>query len=99
MIKSASQIFPLSAICVAIYIATCSTTYALEKLDEEDLAESTGEEIALLPQDFSMRFNGASDTGSGVLDTGYIRLIPVGPVSADAQADGFKKADVYLYGL
>ena len=46
-----------------------------------------------------MRFNGASDTGSGVLDTGYIRLIPVGPVSADAQADGFKKADVYLYGL
>ena len=52
MIKSASQIFPLSAICVAIYIATCSTTYALEKLDEEDLAESTGEGIALLPQNF-----------------------------------------------
>lgn len=68
-------------------------------MNEDDLAASTGEGIALLPQEFSMRFNGADDDGVGTLDTGYVRLIPVGPVSATAQADGFEKADVYLYGL
>lgn len=99
MIKSASQIFPLSAICVAIYLASSTNAFALEKLNEDDLAASTGEGIALLPQEFSMRFNGADDDGVGTLDTGYVRLIPVGPVSATAQADGFEKADVYLYGL
>ncbi|MFC3902007.1 hypothetical protein SAMN05421749_101678 [Acinetobacter marinus] len=99
MIKRTTDLFQFSAIGFAVYVAMCSNVFALEKLEEEELAASTGEGIALIPQEFSMRFNGADDTGIGTLDTGYVRLIPVGPVTAEAKADGFEKADVYLYGF
>lgn len=68
----------LSALCIAI---ACVHTQALafenlEQLDDEMLAESTGEGIAFLPENFSIRMNGIDDTP----DTGYIRFIPVGPI-------------------
>ena len=78
--KRVSQFFQLSAMCVAVFGVTSSTAFALEKLDEEDLAESTGEGIAFLPTDFSLRFNGANEIGNVDADitdnsnpgTGYI---------------------------
>lgn len=68
---------------------------ALTPISEDELAASTGEGIALLPENFSMRFNGEDNS----LDNGYIRLIPVGPVSTSAAAKGYKRGDIYLYGF
>lgn len=107
----------LSALCIAI---ACVNTQALafenlEQLDDEMLAESTGEGIAFLPENFSVRMNGIDDTP----DTGYIRFIPVGPIQGknaagenyvystgmgdrevyDQSGQVIKKADIYLYGL
>ncbi len=111
--KRVSQFFQLSAMCVAVFVVTSSTAFALEKLDEEDLAESTGEGIAFLPTDFSLRFNGANEIGNVDADitdnsnpgTGYIHIIPVGPLSETIQNENATannktgKADVYIYGL
>ena len=111
--KRVSQFFQLSAMCVAVFAVTSSTAFALEKLDEEDLAESTGEGIAFLPTDFSLRFNGANEIGKVDADitdnsnpgTGYIHIIPVGPLSETIQNENATannktgKADVYIYGL
>lgn len=91
--KRNSHFFPFSAICVAVLAVASSSTFALEKLDENDLAESTGEGIAFLPTDFSMRFNGANalnNVNSNITDnsnpgTGYIHIIPVGPLSETIQ--------------
>ncbi|MDR9778986.1 hypothetical protein RJJ65_41285, partial [Rhizobium hidalgonense] len=70
------------------------------------LAEATGEGVAFLPENFSMVFQGAKDTNptqadlnDRTQDTGYIRLIPVGPLTTEATASGAGKADIYLYGL
>ena len=73
----------------------------LEQLDDSALSQTTGEGIALLPENFSMRLNGADTAagGAGTAGAGYINLIPVGPLSAAATAKGYQKADVWLYGL
>ena len=74
----------LSALCVAIACAHTSAwaIESLEKLDDEMLAEATGEGVAFLPENFSMRMNGAdaANSGVGTYDTGYVRFIPVGPL-------------------
>lgn len=77
--------FQLSTLFVAMSCATASL-YAfedLEKLDDYELGEATGEGIAILPEGFSMRMNGAdtANGGDGTYDTGYLRLIPVGPIA------------------
>ena len=99
--------FRLSTLALSVGMALMSTSgFALEALNDEGLAESTGEGVAILPEDFSMQFNGADNTTG----TGYIRLIPVGPLtkaSQDTNNDGnvtaadhsVGKADIYLYGL
>lgn len=99
--------FRLSTLALSIGLSLISPHgFALEALNDEGLAESTGEGIAFLPEDFSMQFNGADNTTG----TGYIRLIPVGPLtqaSQDTNKDGLVnasdhsvgKADIYLYGL
>lgn len=99
--------FRLSTLALSVGMALMSTSgFALEALNDEGLAESTGEGVAILPEDFSMQFNGADNTAG----TGYIRLIPVGPLtqaSQDTNKDGLVntsdhsvgKADIYLYGL
>lgn len=100
----------LSALCVAI---ACVQTNALalenlEKLDDDALADSTGEGIAFLPENAVLLLRGA---GAGTTesittlltdrsnDTGYINYIPVGPLTNAAATSGAGKADVYLYGL
>lgn len=61
----------------------------------------------MLPENFRMVFQGANDNTTQQLtdytnrakDTGYIRYIPVGPLTAEATASGAQKADMFLYGL
>ena len=111
--------FRLSTLALSVGMALMSTSgFALEALNDEGLAESTGEGVAFLPENFSMVFQGANDTIATqatdyldrTKDTGYIRLIPVGPLTVESQdtnKDGVVnatdhpvgKADIYLYGL
>lgn len=76
---------------------TSQNSLALENVDDNTLGNITGEGIAILPQNFALSFNTpdvATDDGGG-----YIRFIPVGPLSATATAKGYQKADGWLYGL
>ena len=97
--------FKLSKLSMALSMASLlgfaalpSMAYALEALDDDGLAESTGEGIAVLPTDFSMRLNEGVNTGVANLDTGYIRIVPVGPLTTTAGA-GAGKGDIFLYGM
>ncbi|MCH7315214.1 hypothetical protein [Acinetobacter sp. ANC 3882] len=88
---------------LASFISLCisQSVFALQEISDDALSEATGEGIALLPENFSFRFNGAdtANSGAGTYGAGSIRLIPVGPLSATATAKGYKKADAWLYGL
>lgn len=87
----------------------CTYSFALEALSDQALSNSTGEGIAILPENFKMVFQTAEDgltaaqnqsrLGNRNYDTGFIRFIPVGPLSETAKTAGAKKADVFLYGL
>ncbi len=99
--------FKLSTLALSISLSLISPAlFALEALDDDGLAESTGEGVAFLPENFSMLMQGANDTNpiqadlnDRTQDTGYIRLIPVGPLTTQAAASGAGKADVFLYGM
>lgn len=64
--------------------------FALEEMSDEKLSNTTGEGIALLPQDAYMVFRGVgvNETATQLLDrtkdTGSINYIPVGPLSLTA---------------
>lgn len=107
--------FKLRALTSALLVCSMglavSSAYALQEITDEDLGESTGEGIAFLPENAYMLFRGA---GAGTTesiatmtnvttgrdnDTGYIRYIPVGPLTNEAATSGAGKADLYLYGL
>jgi len=87
----------------------CSYSFALEALSDQALSNSTGEGIAILPENFKMVFQTAEDGLTAAqnqtrlanrnYDTGFVRFIPVGPLSDTAKTAGAKKADVFLYGL
>ena len=98
-------------LAIAISAALSGQALALEAISDEDMSAATGEGIAFLPEDFSVRLNGADNTngGAGTEDTGYIRIIPVGPLTFAAQdtnRDGVLnasdnpvgKGDIFLYG-
>lgn len=99
--------FRLSTLALSVSLSLMSpASFALEALDDEGLAESTGEGIAVLPEKFSMVMQGANNTNpdqayldNRANDTGYIRLIPVGPLTPEASASGAGKADIFLYGF
>lgn len=86
---------------VAMSAAMSSQALALEAISDEELSDSTGEGIAFLPENASIRMNGAdtNNSGAGTFDTGYIRIIPVGPLTPAAAASGAGKGDIFLYGL
>ncbi|WP_130804643.1 hypothetical protein [Acinetobacter ihumii] len=90
--------------------------FALQEISDDGLSQTTGEGIALLPTEFSFQLNGANSIAStftskvDVADnsnpgTGYLHIIPVGPLSSTIQtynqtgANKIGKADIYLYGL
>ena len=85
---------------VAMSAAVSSQALALEAITDEELSVTTGEGIAFLPEKVSLRLNGAdtNNSGAGTFDTGYIRIIPVGPLTAAAAASGAGKGDIFLYG-
>jgi hypothetical protein len=114
----------LKPLCLLITLFSTGAVYALEALEDEVMSESTGEGIAFLPEDFSMVMRGADNTvdaGTGFVldtdvttnrakDTGYVRFIPVGPLTFEAQDTNkdlvinasdlpVGKADIFLYGL
>lgn len=60
-----------------LYSQTLFAAQTLQALDDQGMAETTGEGIAFVLDNFKMRFNGVDD-GVG---TGYTYLIPVGPLS------------------
>lgn len=102
MAKSTSTVaFKQTLLASFIGLCMSQTAFALQEISDEGLSQATGEGIALLPENFSFRFNGAdtANGGAGTYGAGSIRLIPVGPLSATATAKGYKKADAWLYGL
>lgn len=98
-----NKLLKLTTLSVAIaYVHTNALAFEnLEKLDDYELADSTGEGLAILPTDFSMQMNGADivNDGRGTYGAGYIRLIPVGPLTDTAIDKGYEKADGYIYGV
>ena len=85
----------LSALTLAI-LTVGFPAHALEAMGDEEMSKSSGQAIAFLPENFSVRFNGED----GTPDTGYVRLIPVGPNAiAPTVGTNFQKADTYIYGL
>ncbi|MEC7119428.1 MAG: hypothetical protein VXW65_05965 [Pseudomonadota bacterium] len=88
------------ALVVALSVLS-SHALALQPISDEEMSAATGEGIAFLPEDVSLRFNGADNNngGQGTFDTGYIRYIPVGPLTTEAAASGAGKGDIFLYGL
>ena len=93
--------FKKTVLATLVGLCLSQSVFALQEISDDALSQATGEGIALLPENFSFRFNGADNTnnGAGTYGAGSIRLIPVGPLSATAVAEGYKKADAWLYGL
>ncbi|MDR2060690.1 MAG: hypothetical protein LBQ29_04735 [Acinetobacter sp.] len=75
---------------LASFIGLCISqpAFALQELSDEGLSQTTGEGIALLPQNTYMIFQGEKNTTTGAdllnrqLDTGYINYVPIGPLSS-----------------
>ena len=88
----------LSLAMTLLSAAMAMPAYALEAISDSDLSDATGEGVAFLPENISFRLNGTD----GTADTGYIRLIPVGPLTPAAIANTLNgtagKGDAYLYG-
>ena len=98
--------FQKTVLASMIGLCLSQSVFALQEISDAGLSETTGEGIALLPENFALQFNGADDT----VGAGYIRYIPVGPLTTTAQdtnKDGsvnasdhsVGKADLYLYGV
>lgn len=112
-----SELFQKTMIATFVGLCISQSSVALEVLSDERLGQTTGEGIAFLPQDFYFVYRGAGANESKTelfsdrsKDTGYIHVIPVGPLTAtalDTNKDGrvdnndhsVGKADLYLYGL
>ena len=113
----------LKPLCLLITLFSSGAIYALEALEDDMMSEATGEGIAFLPENFSMVMRGADNTvdaGTGFVldtdvttnrakDTGYVRFIPVGPLTFEAQDTNkdlvinasdlpVGKADIFVYG-
>ncbi|WP_151980032.1 hypothetical protein [Acinetobacter guerrae] len=91
--------FKKTVLASVIGLFLSQSCFALQEISDESLSETTGEGIALLPENFSMRLNGPDDSGMGANGAGSIRLIPVGPVSTAMQAKGYQKADIFINGI
>ena len=106
--------FQKTVLATLIGLCLNQSVFALQELSDDGLSETTGEGIALLPQDTYMIFRGAGpneatplagadgiagNTDDRLNDSGYIRYIPVGPLTPEASAAGAGKADLFLYGL
>ena len=97
-----------------ISCCACQNALALQPLSDETLSSTTGEGIALVPQEAFFVFQGENSSASDIMnrsqDTGYIHLVPVGPLTTaarDTNKNGVVdsgdysvgKADIFIYGL
>ncbi|MBJ8498587.1 hypothetical protein [Acinetobacter oleivorans] len=92
--------FRKTVLASLIGLCVSQSSFALEELSDAGLSETTGEGIAILPQNTYMVFRGAgaNETSNQILtdrtkDTGYINYVPVGPLSKTA-ADTNKNGSV-----
>lgn len=83
--------FQKTVLASLIGLFISQSSFALEELSDAGLSETTGEGIAILPQNTYMVFRGAgaNETTNQILtdrtkDTGYINYVPVGPLSMTA---------------
>lgn len=95
---------------LASLVGFCSSqfSFAFEELSDASLSNTTGEGIAILPQNTYMVFRGAgpNETITQILtdrskDTGYINYMPVGPLSlaaADTSGNGTIGAEDHAVG-
>lgn len=90
--------FQKTVLASLIGLFLSQSSFALEELSDAGLSETTGEGIAILPQNAYMVFRGAGPNESvnqiitdRSKDTGYINYVPVGPLSvaaADTSGNG-----------
>ncbi|MGN5755326.1 hypothetical protein ACNQO8_11765 [Acinetobacter calcoaceticus] len=90
--------FQKTVLASLIGLFLSQSSFALEELSDAGLSETTGEGIAILPQNTFMVFRGAGPNESvnqiitdRSKDTGYINYVPVGPLSvaaADTSGNG-----------
>ncbi len=89
-----TRTFRQSCVAVAVSLLMAQSAFALQDLSDESLSKTTGEGVALLPENFKFVFQGANDVSAsssyGSLtdqasllqaskkDTGFIRIIPRG---------------------
>jgi len=92
--------FQKTVLASLIGLCVSQSSFALEEISDAGLSETTGEGIAILPQNTYMVFRGtgANETSSQILtdrtkDTGYINYVPVGPLSKTA-ADTNKNGSI-----
>jgi len=92
--------FKVKALPLALTLLSAALVmpaHALETISDSDMSDATAEGVAFIPQNFRMILQGASapdamgsvtaaSLADRTLDTGYIRYIPVGPLSAAALA-------------
>jgi len=83
--------FQKTVLASLIGLLLSQSSFALEELSDAGLSETTGEGIAILPQNAFMVFRGAGPNESvnqiitdRSKDTGYINYVPVGPLSVSA---------------
>ncbi|MFV5492219.1 hypothetical protein [Acinetobacter sp. ASP199] len=83
------SIFKKSCLASMVSLLCMPSSYALQQLSDESLADTTGEGIALTLNDFKMVFQAPNDVSAGSsyargldnpgqADTGFIRIIPTG---------------------
>lgn len=103
-----AETLPKRILVILVGVCLCQGTFALEELSDDRLAETTGEGIAILPQNTYMVFrgSGSNETVDQILtdrshDLGYINYIPVGPLSmtaADTNRNGKVDSDDLAVG-
>ena len=74
-----NRIYPagLKKSCLAslVGLMIAQSTFALESLSDEYLAATTGEGLALLPENFKMVFQWANDLSTG-FEMAFIEVVP-----------------------
>jgi hypothetical protein len=86
--------FQKTVLASLIGLCISQSAFALQELSDDGLSQTTGEGIALLPQDAYFVFRGAGpnetqadilDATKRVNDTGYIHYVPVGGLTSTVQ--------------
>ena len=107
-ILSYTRTFEKTTLASVLGLCLSANAFALEALSDDRLSETTGEGIAMLPQDayFVFRGAGANESKEQLFkdrqkDTGYFHFIPVGPLTLAAQdtnKDGVVNASDHSVG-